>query len=133
MSRYCENIRVKLIFTTTKIKDSFSCKDKLDSFTQKASVIYKFTCAGCNSSYIGETERHLSVRAKEHFKDQNSHIYKHLIDSPRCKEMCNLECFSVLDYASTKYQLRLKEGLHIKWEKPILNRQVKHYIMSLNV
>ena len=25
-------------------------------------VVYKFTCAGCNSCYVGETRRHLTTR-----------------------------------------------------------------------
>jgi len=28
-----------------------------------------------------------------------------------CKTACNDNCFSILDRASTKYQLRIKEGL----------------------
>ena len=133
LKRYCNNIDVRLIFTTTKIRDSFSCKDKLD-FSHKASVVYKFICAGCNSCYIGETERHLSTRIKEHLTtDKKSHVYKHLQDSSRCKELSDSSCFSILDTASTSFQLKIKEGLHIKWEKPGLNKQVKHYIMSLTV
>ena len=133
VKRYCKNIGVTLIFTTTKIKDSFSYKDKLD-FSHKAFVVYKFICAGCNSSYIGETERHLSTRIREHMiTDKKSHIYKHLQSSLRCHELSDSSCFSILDTASTSFQLKIKEGLHIKWDKPSLNKQVKHYFMSLTV
>ena len=127
--RYCNGVDVKIIFTTCKIKDSFSCKDKLESFSRMSNVIYKFVCAGCNASYIGETGRHLSTRIKEHFKDKNSHVYKHI--NSTCKNVCNENCFSVLDRANTKHQLRLKEGLYIKWEKPILNKQLYHYNIGL--
>ena len=45
----------------------------------KSSVVYKFTCAGCGSRYVGETSRHLSTRIKEHLgSDKNSYIFKHL-------------------------------------------------------
>ena len=29
-------------------------------------VVYKYTCGRCNSSYYGDTERHLKVRSGEH-------------------------------------------------------------------
>ena len=45
-------------------------------------VVYKFTCAGYYSVYIGETSRHSSTRVREHlFTDKNSHIFKHLKSS----------------------------------------------------
>jgi len=73
-----------------KLKDLI---DRFQSFSQMTSVVYKFVCAGCNASYIGETERHLSVRINEHFKDKNSHIWKHLNANPICKEQCSNDCF----------------------------------------
>ena len=36
---------------------------------------------------------------------------------------CKMSQFTILDYASTQYELALKEGIHIKWIKPILNKQ----------
>ena len=42
-------------------------------------VVYKFSCAGGNSVYIGETTRHLSTRVREQlYTDKNSHIFKNL-------------------------------------------------------
>ena len=29
-------------------------------------VVYEYTCGRCNSSYYGDTERHLKVRSGEH-------------------------------------------------------------------
>ena len=86
--------------------------------------------AVCNFSYIGETQRHLSV---QHFKDKNSHIFKHLNAAPECKEQCTSDCFTILDHARTKFQLRIKEGLYIKWESPELNKQLYHYSSNLTV
>ena len=36
-----------------------------------------------------------------------------------------------LDSAATKYQVKLKESMFIKWEKPDLNQQVKHINLTL--
>ena len=35
-------------------------------------------------------------------------------------------CIEILFSAATKYHLKLKESMFIKWEKPDLNQQVKH-------
>ena len=39
-------------------------------------VVYKCTCAGCNSVYNGETTRHLTTRVRDLLCiDKNSHIF----------------------------------------------------------
>ena len=132
VSKHCQGIDIKLIFTTCKLRDFFSNKDKLVSFSHASNVVYEFVCASCNASYVGETERHLSTRIREHYKDKNSHIYQHLNASVDCKRACNnSNCFSILDRASTKHQLRIKEGLHIKWKQPALNKQLYCYVGQL--
>ena len=63
-------------------------------------VVYKFTCAECNSVYAGETSQHISTRVREHLSsDKNSHIFKHLQSSDACKNACNETCFTVIDSA----------------------------------
>ena len=100
----------------------------------KSSVVYKFQCAGCEASYIGETSRHLSTRIDEHLrKDKNSHVFKHLLGSQQCKDTVSADCFSILDTAPTQHQLRVKEILHITWNKPSLNKQVNHFTVSISV
>ena len=130
---YKDNININLIFNTSKIKDSFSNKDKFTSFDHASQVIYKFVSASFNTGYIGETERHLSVRVKKHFKDMNSHVYKHINASSQCKEACNESCFSILDHANTKRQLRVKEGLYVLCQQPSLNKQLYCYTTQLFV
>ena len=94
--------------------------------------MYKFTCANCNVSYVGQTVRHLSQRIKEHLKtDEKSHVYQHLFKDVKCFEAVSPDCFSILDSATSEYQLKIKEALHITWEKPELNRQVFHYNVKI--
>ena len=40
-------------------------KDKL-SIDEKQGVIYSVRCQGCDGEYVGETERKLSTRMREH-------------------------------------------------------------------
>ena len=62
---------------------------------------------------------------------KSSHTYMHLAESQDCKRLSNDDCFVVLDHAQTKYQLKLKEALHIHWEKPSLNKQVISYNITI--
>ena len=84
---------------------------------------FLFKCASCNACYIGETSSHLQNRVIEHIrKDKNSHVYKHIHNSEECFTKYNADCFSILDIASSKFQLKLKEN-------PELNKQVNHLVL----
>ena len=71
---------------------------------------------------------------REHLKtDRASHIYKHLNNSKTCRSVCGEHSFEIIDQASTGYDLKIKEALHILWEKPSLNVQVKHFNIKLTL
>ena len=91
----------------------FSVKD-CTPVALKSVVVYQFSCAGCNSRYIGKTSRHFSTRIKEHTEsDENSHIFKHFNTSPLCKNKYSPSCFSIRDFASNSIDLKLKEAFYI--------------------
>ena len=46
--RYCNNIDIKLVFSSFKIGNMFSVKDPVPSGL-RAGVVYKFLCAGCSA------------------------------------------------------------------------------------
>ena len=81
--------------------------------------------------------------------DKSSHIYKHLQESETCKNSCSAESFTILDYATSKFQIKIKEALYViplnsininlivneckpKWDNPSLNRQLKQLDLSLS-
>ena len=133
VNRYCNDLDIKLVFTTFKLRNLFSVKDSVPR-ELRSRVIYKFTCACCNACYIGETSRHFSTRVREHLSsDKSSHIFKHLLSSERCRQSCSTDCFEILDSAPTRFQLKLKEAMHINWEKPNLNQQVHHVNLTLTL
>ena len=85
-------------------------------------VVYRFLCADCNTCYVGETSKHWSTRVREHLvSDRTSYIFGHLHNSPQCRTLCSDKRFNILDHASTTFQLKIKEAIHIQWEKPTLN------------
>ena len=112
ITKFCKDeVNVNLAFGPYKINGMFSTKDKIESFL-KSMVLYKFVCASCNACYMVKTARYLPTRIKEHLKtDKKSHIYQHLSSNENCINGCTDHCFSILDYASTKYQLKGEEIL----------------------
>ena len=124
--RFCKSLKVKLVFTSEKLRCAFSTKDPYKS-EHLSKVVYKFVCASCNASYVGQTCRHLATRIDKHFgKDKKSPIFQHLMTSKDCLDICSKDYFSVLDTANTKHQLKTKESLYITWLKHILNKQKQY-------
>ena len=130
---YKENFNIKLVFNSFKINFFFSPKgpipDDLKSF-----LVYKFTCASCSSSYIGETCCHFKTRIAEHIKkDKKSHIFKHLHSTTTCFDSYNSLCFKIIDKANCKFDLKIKEALHINWRKPNLIAQQNHLALTFSL
>ena len=56
-----------VIYNTKKISYFVSNKDSVPNLS-RSNLVYQFTCPGCNSKYIGKTDRCLSTRLTEHGK-----------------------------------------------------------------
>ena len=59
------------------------------------------------------------------------HIYKHLQSSKPYKDACNDSCFKIIDRTKLYHHLKIKEAMHILWEKPNINKQVQHCNISV--
>ena len=96
--------------------------------------MYKFTCASCSSSCVGETCCHFKTRIEEHIKkDNKSHIFKLLHSTVTCFDSYNSLCFEIIDKANSKFDLKIKEALHINLRKPNLNAQQNHLAFTLSL
>ena len=134
MKEFCkENFNIKLVFNSFKIKDYFSYKEPiLDDLT--SFLLYKFSCAGCSSSYIGKTCRHFKIRIEEHIKkDIMPPIFKHLHCTATCFDSYNSLSFKLIDKANSKFDLKIKEALNINWRKPKLNAQQNYLFLTLSL
>ena len=88
----------KLVFTSDKLHQIFTYKDSYSS-VHSSKVVYKFVCACCNASSIGQTHPYLTTRIDEHFgKDKKSHIHRHLMSSTDCLNTCSSDCFFSIYY-----------------------------------
>ena len=94
----------KLVFTSDKLHQIFTYKDSYSS-VHSSKVVYKFVCACCNASSVGQTHPYLTTRIDEHFgKDKKSHIHRHLMSSTDCLNTCSSDCF-FLYTTRTKHQI----------------------------
>ena len=65
-SKYLTNDRISIIWNSPrKLRNLFTYKDKLP-MRLCSKILYQYSCDGCNSIYLGKTERHSLVRAYEH-------------------------------------------------------------------
>ena len=128
-----ENFNIKLVFNSFKVKNYFSCKYPIRN-DLKSFLVYQFNCAACSSGYIGKTCRHFKNRIKEHIENDNkSHIFEHLHSTVTFFDSYNTLCFKIIDKANSKFDLQIKESLHINCRKPNLNAQQNHLALTLSL
>ena len=100
----------------------------------KSFLVYKFICASSNSSYIGKKCCHFKTRIEEYIKKDNKfHIFKHLHSTVTCFGSYNSLSFKMIDKANSKFDLKIKEALHINWRKPDLNTQQNHLSLTFSL
>ena len=68
---------LRVIYTTTKISDFCSVKDKIPD-EQKNHVVYKIKCPACGGCYVGKTDCCFGVRMQEHGTKQEQPMYEHI-------------------------------------------------------
>ena len=88
---------------------------------ERCTLQQKSSQTSCSSSYICETCSHFKTGIEEHIKKEKSHIFKHLHSTATFFDSCNCLSFKIIDKAGSKFNLKIKEALHINWRKPTLN------------
>ena len=97
---------MKLVFNSLKIKNYFIYKDPIPD-DLKSFQVYKFTCASCSSSYIGQTCRHFKTRIEKHIKKDNKpHIFKRLNSTATRFDSYNSLSSKIIDQANSKFDLK---------------------------
>ena len=82
-------VKFFVIYDTKKISYFLPKKEKIPN-SSRSNIVYEFTCLGCNSSFIGKTERNLAIRLSEHSDPQKSSISKHLSECEHANYILNL-------------------------------------------
>jgi hypothetical protein len=131
--RCLPHIQLRIVFTSNnRIGTLLPFKDKIP-LGLRSGVVYKFSCAACNSCYYGQTRRHLHTRISEHkgvssltgkkLSTINSSIYDHCVDCNQDFDSINIDNFKILCTARFNSELEIKEALFIARDKPVLNIQ----------
>ena len=124
---YCN---VQFVFQAKcKISNFFTFKGKIP-LVLCSSVVYKFQCGSCNTTYYGKTKRHFKVRKCEHLGisaltgkrvkgDDDCLIKEHLLF---CNHTPDFEDFSILATNNNDFKVALMESLLINKDHPPLNK-----------
>ena len=114
------------------LRSYFSFKDRLPMHL-RSKILYRFTCDGCNSIYIGKSKRHFLIRAFEHLGlsyrtgknltynpkyANNTTVLDHINQSNSCNG--TVDSFEIIGGAKNDFFLKIKESLLIKKIKPTL-------------
>ena len=113
------------VFKSFKVRQYFSLKSKTP-FALLANVVYRFECSrDVSTSYIGKTKRHLAIRVDEHLvsKKGQTAVHKHRQSCETCKH-ADIQNFSVIASGNSDLEIKVKEALLIKCDKPELNKQL---------
>ena len=115
---------IKIVYQTTKIKDSFQLKDPVPKHLQ-AAIVYEFSCRGDpDTKYIGFTNRTLHERVKEHVRGGTA-VSDHIANCKECDQKgVTINDFKILKRCRNKYDTSKYEALYIKEKDPALNRQL---------
>ena len=113
-----------MIFTTTKVSNYFSNKDKTPH-ELKSNVVYEYKCSYDESiQYIGFTSRPLVERVKEHLKG-NKAVSDHISNCDICRNKnITVNNFGILKKCRNKFETMISEALLIKRYNLALNKQL---------
>ena len=103
-------------------------------------VLYEYMSSRCNSSYYGETERHLNVRSGEHkgislFNFAKTKLSKKILtrgDLLQCDKNTSFDDCTIEAHENKKYLLEIKEILLIKRDQPTLNENISSIMLNLS-
>ena len=134
VTKHISDVKLLVIFRSNRrLKSLFRFKDTLPQALQSF-IIYKFSCAACNSCYVGKTDRHSHIRWCEHLKLQpfrggrSKNKQKPTaveIHTTETQHQGSIENFEVIgrERSRNKFHLKIRESLLIKKFAPNLNEQ----------
>ncbi len=125
--------KISVVWSSSRtLRSFFTFKERLPLHL-RSNILYRFTCDGCNSIYIGKSKRHFLVRAFEHLGKSvktgkeltynpsytnNTAVRTHLNQTDGCS--ATLDSFDIVGGARNDFFLKIKETLLIKKVRPTL-------------
>ena len=119
-------VRVRVVYTSLKVQSFFRLKSVTPP-SLLSCVVYKFDCvSNPELSYIGQTHRHIDVRAGEHLADKGeTGVGAHVKSCPDCsKSTLGLNNFQVVKKCRNDFDAKIFESFLIQKLQPKLNTQL---------
>ena len=113
LHRYLKpNVKLIKLFNTKKASMFCPTKDKVTK-EQKANVIYKIICPGCNNVYVGKTDRCFGIRMNEHGTKSDQPMHQHLTNCTAFQETVNINALPELfnDCKQTDHKAHVLNGV----------------------
>ena len=139
LRKYFTNVNFYIILTNKySLGSLFSYKDKTP-LCVRSSVVYKYCCSQCESSYIGSTIRSFNTRVSEH-KGVSCRTGRPLTSLPQssirdhsheCDTPINISNFKIIGTSNHEIDLRILESLFIFECKPVLNNTTSAFPLSI--
>ena len=122
------------VFTSFQIGGFYNVKDRMFKYL-KSLPVHKFNCARCSSCDIGETCYNFKLELMNTLEPTKIWAFgnKDLHEIEGCFNSFTFDWFAILGRAETEYQLKIKEGMYIDWEKPNLNKRFNHLVTILSI
>ena len=126
-----EQVDLKIAFKApNEIGKMFPFKDN-NKKTEAQSLVYKITCETCGQSYIGQTQRILSHRIKEHNKqDEKSAIQTHKKQHPT--HVIDANNIEIIDKADSRFKILVKAELNTQHAATYKNNKKELFKTKLN-
>ena len=129
-----ERVNIKLVFISFKIKKCCSYKDPIPG-NLKFFLVYRFTCPSCSVllAILAKLVVILKLGLRNISKRITSLIFLNIYTLPKCALSHIILCFKIIDKVNSKFDLKIKEALHINWRKSNLNAQQNHLALTLSL
>ena len=112
-----KDVQLDNIFTTRELRTCLPVlKSSFDSYLN-SQVVYELSCCGCNSTYVGQTCRHLATKTSEHQKT-DSLVGQNVVVC--CGALSALNC-KIIDQCQESKKLLTIEAVQISRRQPQLN------------
>jgi hypothetical protein len=130
--QHMPSLHIRFIYrSSARLSSLFTFKDKIPQYLASG-IVYKYTCSGCNSTYIGETTRHAKKRFSEHMGI--SALTGKIMATPMrtavsdhniiCRAKMQWKDFTIIGRENeSELNLRIKESLFCRRDRPRLNIQ----------
>ena len=123
---------VQPIITLRKLKTVMPSLKTTTKFESRSRVVYKITCPGCDTCYVGQTRRHLLTRLREHNYKKTKAVYKHFRDCVGSE--VTLNDVKILAQTSRNLDFLLSlEALFIRKYGPALNVKDEYRSRELTI